>query len=262
MTGEVPIQAAIQERGVAPGPFVSRLTPDQWFATLAALPLVHQPGEDWLYNTGSDVIGVLIERLTGQTLETLFRERIFEPLGMTDTGFSVRDEAVARFATGYRTGDGGGMEVADPARASAWSGPSPFRSRAGGLVSTIPDYLRFARMLHHGGELDGVRIVGESSVREVTRDQVTAEEKNAWPSYRVFQGPNGWGYGVSVTLEKGPFGHAAGTYGWTGGWNTHWCNDPASDLIGLVFFQRLMTGPHDMEASGEFWRLAYECLGR
>ena len=257
--GSYPIQLAIQEQGVGPGPFPSSLDPDAWIANLGSLPLAHQPGADWLYHTGSDALGVLIERLCGQTLETLFGERIFGPLGMTDTSFSVPEGKLHRFSTSYRIAESGGLEVVDSARGSAWANPS-FRSGGGGLVSTAPDYLRFGRMLLNGGQLDGVRVISAEAVGEITHDQISAGEKANWPSYRAFQGENGWGYGLSVTLEPGPLGHAAGTYGWTGGWNTHWCNDPENGLVGIILSQRLMGGPNDMEISGDFWRGVYAAL--
>ncbi len=116
--------------------------PDEWLRRLGTLPLMHQPGERWLYNTGSDVLGVLIARAAGQPLETFLRERIFEPLGMQDTGFSVPAENINRLATSYWTNaETGALELYDEAAGGQWSRPPAFPSGAGGLVATIDDYL-------------------------------------------------------------------------------------------------------------------------
>ena len=259
MTGEVPISATMAEAGVSPGAHSPAMDPDRYMAQIATLPLAHQPGKDWLYHTGSDVLGVLLQRLTGTSLESHYRTHIFEPLGMPDTGFSVPEAAIDRFATAYEVGDSGALQVFDPAVGSAWAAPE-FEAAGGGLVSTAPDYLRFARMLMGGGEPEGTRVVSEASVREMTHDQITPEEHQSFPSYAAFQGENGWGYGVSVTIGAGPLGHAEGTYGWVGGLNTHWTNDPANDLVGLILFQRQMTGPHDMETSGAIWKAMYGAI--
>jgi CubicO group peptidase (beta-lactamase class C family) len=123
-------------------------SPDEWMRRLGTLPLMHQPGERWLYNTGSDVMGVLIARAAGQPLETFLRERIFEPLGMKDTGFSVPAEKIGRMATGYWTDPGtGALTVYDEAAGGQWSQPPAFPSGGGGLVSTIDDYLAFGQMM-------------------------------------------------------------------------------------------------------------------
>jgi CubicO group peptidase (beta-lactamase class C family) len=140
-----PIQKAMSEQLLGQGPPPA---PDEWIRRLGTLPLMHQPGEKWMYNTGSDVLGVLIARASGQTLETCLRQRLFEPLGMKDTGFSVPATKLDRLATSYWTNaETGALELYDEAEGGQWSRPPAFPSGAGGLVSTIDDYLAFGQMM-------------------------------------------------------------------------------------------------------------------
>ena len=141
-----PILKAANEQLIGMGPPSPDMlpAPDEWIRRLGQLPLMHQPGEKWMYNTGSDVLGVLIARATGQQLETFLRERVFEPLGMNDTSFSVPGDKLDRLATSYWTNFmTGKIEVFDAAKGGQWSRPPAFPSGAGGLVSTIDDYLAF-----------------------------------------------------------------------------------------------------------------------
>ena len=258
--GTTPIQRAMEEAGVAPGPVPPAHDPDTWMSIMGNLPLIHQPGADWMYNAGSELTAVLIERITGKDLGTVFAERIFGPLGMVDSGFSVPTDKQDRFATAYRIGEANALEVVDEPRTGHWSCPPPFRSGTGGLVSTAADYLRFARMLLNGGELDGERILVADAVREMTTDQITASEKSAWPSYAPFLGANGWGYGVAVVTGPDDMGHDPGTYGWMGGTGTMWDNNPRRNLAGVVLVQRQLRGPHDLEIATTFWKHAYAAL--
>jgi CubicO group peptidase (beta-lactamase class C family) len=258
--GTTPIQRAMEEAGVAPGGIPPAHDPDTWMSIMGNLPLIHQPGADWMYNAGSEFTGVLIERITGKDLGTVFAERIFEPLGMVDTGFSVPQAKQDRFATAYRIGDANALEVVDDPRSGHWSSPPPFRSGTGGLVSTASDYLRFARMLLNGGELDGERILATGPVAEMTTDQIGSAEKSAWPSYAPFLGTNGWGYGVAVVTGPDDMGHDPGTYGWMGGLGTVWDNNPRRNLAGVMLVQRELRGPHDLEIATAFWKNAYAAL--
>src|SRR5213076_3310815 len=141
-----PIQDAMSERLLGQGPPAPSTppAPDEWMRRLGTLPLMHQPGERWMYNTGLDVLGVLIARASGQPLETFFRERIFEPLDMKDTAFSVPAAKLDRLAASYNANpQTGALEVLDAARDGQWSRPPVFQSGGGGLVSTVDDYLAF-----------------------------------------------------------------------------------------------------------------------
>ena len=151
--GTYPIQQAVSALLLGdgpPGPSIPP-APDEWIRRLESLPLIHQPGERWMYNTGSDVLGVLIARAAGQPLETFLRERLFEPLGMRDTAFSVPAHDLVRLATSYSTNhETGALDVYDEPDGQ-WSQPPAFPSAAGGLVSTIDDCLAFGQMMLHKG---------------------------------------------------------------------------------------------------------------
>jgi CubicO group peptidase (beta-lactamase class C family) len=197
--GTYPIQAAIDAQGFSPGPLTPATTPapDEWMRRLGTLPLLHQPGAQWMYHTGSDVLGVLIARASGQPLETFFRERIFEPLGMKDTGFSVPATKIDRLATSYWTNfQTGAFEVFDPAAGGQWSRPPAFPSGGGGLVSTIDDYLAFARMLLNKGTHGRERILSRPSVETMTTDHLTPEQKAASGLVGGYFETHGWGSGA------------------------------------------------------------------
>ncbi|GHO61755.1 hypothetical protein KSC_006470 [Ktedonobacter sp. SOSP1-52] len=136
-----------QQIGMGPPSPSQMPPPDEWIRRLGRLPLMHQPGEQWMYNTGSDVLGVLIARASGQPLETFLRERIFEPLDMRDTSFRVPEASLDRLTTSYwRDPVSGKLTVYDKAVGGQWSRPPAFPSGAGGLVSTIDDYLAFGQI--------------------------------------------------------------------------------------------------------------------
>ena len=144
---------------------VADAAPDEWMRRLGTLPLMYQPGERWMYHTGSDVLGVLIARASGQPLETFLRERIFEPLGMKDTGFSVPAAKLDRLATCYQVNpETGALEVFDDAEAAKWSRPPAFPSGGGGLVSTVDDYLAFGQMMLNKGKHGNERILSRPAV--------------------------------------------------------------------------------------------------
>src|SRR4051794_9439628 len=152
------IQRAMAERGFPQGPPHPRSVPppDEWIGLLQSIPLLHQPGEQWTYNTASDILGVLVARAAGQPLEAFLQERIFAPLGMKDTAFSVPADKVDRFTTSYSTnGHSGDLQVYDEAEGGEWATPPAFPSGAGGLVSTADDFLAFGQMLLAGGTHDG-----------------------------------------------------------------------------------------------------------
>ncbi len=218
------------------GPPVPRtpLEPDEWMRRLGMLPLQFQPGERWLYSTSSHVLGVLIAQAVGQPLEDFLRDRIFEPLGMHDTGFTASDPA--RLTTAYVGGD-----LLDPAADSQWLRPPSFPDASGGLISTADDFHAFARMLLAGG--DGV--LSPAAVAEMTTDQLTPTQRAAAVD---FLGPDtGWGYGLSV---------GGGRYGWAGGLGTLWSTTPADQTISILLTQRaLWTWPEELfaEASTPAW---------
>jgi CubicO group peptidase (beta-lactamase class C family)/extradiol dioxygenase family protein len=257
--GRYPIQQAMDEAGVAPGPDLPSLAPDEWMKRLGDLPLVHQPGEKWMYDTGSDVLGVLISRATGQELETFFRERILEPLGMSDTGFHVPADKLGRLASCYSTNpETGELELYDDADASAWSRPPVFESGAGGLVSTVDDYLAFCRMMLDKGKHGGERILSRPSVELMTMDHLTSEQKQG---AEIFFGENGgWGFGVGVDTRRVDLSSTPGRFGWAGGYGTSGYSDPEEDFIGILMTQRLADSPESARIFNDFWTLAYQAV--
>src|SRR6266446_2479415 len=171
-----------------------------------------------MYHTASDVLGVLIARASGQPLEAFLRERIFGPLGMRDTGFSVAATKIDRLATSYQVDPNtGALELYDEAKGGEWSRPPAFPSGGGGLVSTIDDYLAFGRMMLNHGRHGGERILSRPSVETTTTDHLTPAQKavsGLVPGY--FDG-QGWGFGVAVVTRREDVAAPAGSYGWDGG---------------------------------------------
>jgi CubicO group peptidase (beta-lactamase class C family) len=217
-----PVVAAATQAGLAtigppqPDAFVD---PDTWIANFGELPLLAQPGEQWLYNTGSHVLSVLCARAAGMSYDDVLRTRIFEPLGMPDTGFYTED--VGRLATAYQpTADGN--VVWDPPDGQ-WSRPPAFYDGAAGLVSTVDDLLAFARMLLRGGD----PVLTADQVRDMSYDRMTAPQRDFG---MAFLGGRGWGLGTSVVLD-GPW---AGAIGWDGGLGTSFLVHPERDLAVIV----------------------------
>jgi CubicO group peptidase (beta-lactamase class C family) len=180
--GEYPILAAASEQQIVMGPPkpATPLAPDEWLRRFGTLPLMHQPGETWMYELAFSVLGVLIARAAGQPLETFLRERIFAPLGMKDTGFSVPAADLDRLATCYWTNVAtGALEVYDGVQDSQWSRPPAFPDAAGGLVSTLDDYLAFGRMLLQKGKHGSERILSRPAVELMISDHLTAPQQAA-----------------------------------------------------------------------------------
>ena len=222
-----PVVAAATQAGLAtigppqPDAFVD---PDTWIVHFGELPLLAQPGEQWLYNTGSHVLSVLCARAAGMSYDDVLRTRIFEPLGMPDTSFYTED--VLRLATAYQpTADGN--VIWDPPDGQ-WSRPPAFYDGAAGLVSTVDDLLAFARMLLRRGE----PVLTADQVREMSRDHLTAPQREFG---MAFLGGRGWGLGTSVVLD-GPW---AGAIGWDGGLGTSFLVHPERDLAVIVLTQRM-----------------------
>jgi CubicO group peptidase (beta-lactamase class C family) len=258
--GTYPVQKAIEEAGLA-GPSRSSLTPDAWMARFASLPLLHQPGEKWMYHTGSDILGVLIARAAEMSFGDFLHERIFAPLGMKDTAFSVSAAQLDRLATCYRIdAASGGLAVYDEARGGQWSRPPDFQSGGGGLVSTVDDFLAFGRMMLKFGRLGTERIVARPTVELMTMDHVTPAQKAASPFFPGFWDRTGWGFGVSVTTHRDALAPSPGSYGWAGGFGTSWWTDPREDLIGILMIQRMMSGPSDAIINADFATLAYQAI--
>jgi CubicO group peptidase (beta-lactamase class C family) len=257
--GTYPIQRATDDLQLgqgAPDPVVPP-APDEWIRRLGTLPLLHQPGAGWMYNTGSDVLGVLVARAAGQPFDEFLRERIFEPLKMADTGFSVPAASLSRLATGYHDN---GVDVYDAVADSKWRQPPAFPSGAGGLVSTVQDYLAFGEMMLRQGKYDGGRLLSRASIELMTTDQLTPEQKQASGPFAGYFANHGWGLGMSVVTKRDGLGEPVGRFGWNGGLGSVWYADPSEDMVTI-----LMTGcakfvltPPDIYR--DFWTLAYQAI--
>lgn len=259
--GDYPIAQAMIEKGVAVGPWPLKApSPDAWIRSLGSLPLMHQPGEAWMYDTGLTVLGVLIARASGQSLPDFYRERLFAPLRMKDTGFSVPADRLDRLPVCYmRNPATKALDIFDPAgSASQFSREPDCPWASGGLVSTADDYLAFARMMLGKGAAGGKRLLSERSVALMTTDHITAQQKAASPFGPGFWDKNGWGYGLSIVLRHEP-GDPRGL-GWIGGYGTSCYWDPATALIGVLMTQRMMESPSAPPAFVDFWRSAYEAI--
>jgi CubicO group peptidase (beta-lactamase class C family) len=197
--------------------------PDTWIAGLGSLPLIAQPGERWMYNTGASVLGVLLERAAGQPFADVMRTRLFEPLRMRDTAFWTTQ--TDRLATAYQpTADG--LVVYDEAD-GAWSRRPAFCDGAGGLISTVDDLLAFAKMLLAGGG----SVLSSQSVQAMTSDQLTTEQKARGGLGSDFFAGRSWGFCLQV--------RGNGAFGWDGGLGTSWLVDPRNDLVIVVLTQRM-----------------------
>ena len=213
---------------------------DHWLAEVADLPLVHQPGERLTYGHSTEVLGIVVSRIEGKPLHTVLDERIFAPLGMTDTGFFISPEKRPRAATMYRLD-------ADTGLRNDAMGPIPVREPRfcqGGasLVSTVDDYLTFARMLLNGGTVNGVRVLSEESVAAMRSDRLTDEQKRQPFLGAPFWIGRGFGLNLSVITDparSGPlFGPGGlGTFSWPGAYGTWWQADPANDLVVIYLIQ-------------------------
>ena len=202
---------------------------------LAELPLNFEPGERWEYGPATDVVGRLVEVLSGHTLDEFLQERIFRPLGMTDTHFYLPREKLPRFAALYRPNDEGKIELQEkPDENSRWvREPHIYFSGAGGLVSTTSDYFRFHQMMLNGGELHGVRILGPRTVRLMTSNHIG--NKTVW----IRGHGDGFGLGYSVTTAIGQSGlpNSVGTFSWGGAYGTVFFVDPEEKIVGVLMSQ-------------------------
>jgi len=257
-----PIQKHIREyRLGGDGPKLQSQWPtaDEYMRNLGSLPLLAQPGERWMYDVSVNVLGVLVARVSGKSLGTFMRERIFEPLGMKDTGFRVPAGKANRLPGFYffdrqsKT-----LQPFEDTAQSTWLAEPPFESGAGGLVATIDDYFAFSRMLlnkgHHGRE----QILSRASVELMTSDQLTPENRAGAELF--FGTHSSWGFGVGIDTRRTHIYENPGRFGWTGGFGTTAYIDPAEGLIGILFTQRMMDSPEAPHVFTDFWTTAYGAM--
>jgi CubicO group peptidase (beta-lactamase class C family) len=239
------VDAAYRKLGIGTGgkPFDGTLA--DMIEALAGLPLEFSPGTAWNYSVSTDVLGHLVEGLSGERFDEYLRRHIFEPLGMEDTAFHVPPDKVDRFAACYDRGPGKELRLQDDPRASRYLEPPRFLSGGGGLVSTASDYLRFCRMLLGGGELDGVRLLGRKTLELMTRNHLPEGRDLADLSVGIFSETRyegvgfGLGFSVSVDPVKAQIVGSVGEYAWGGAASTAFWIDPSEDLI-AIFMTQLM----------------------
>jgi CubicO group peptidase (beta-lactamase class C family) len=219
---------------------------DTWLRRLAQVPMLYQPGESWLYGTSSDVQGILVERASGRTFAEFLAERIFEPLGMTDTAFEVPASKRHRFTTAYDPAPDGTLEVSDTPDGEFGHAPR-FLSGGGGLVSTADDWLAFARMLLDAGG----GLLSPTSVSRMTTNHLTAEQRER---ATLFLEGQGWGYGGQVDVTPADPWNVPGRYGWVGGSGTAAQVVPQTATVSVLLTQVAMTDPTPTPLMRDFWR--------
>jgi CubicO group peptidase (beta-lactamase class C family) len=232
-----PVVRAAGDLDLALGPPEPRTPhdPDGWLRAFATLPLLDQPGERWRYHAATLVLGVLVARAAGTPLAEAMAERVFEPLGMAHTGFHTTAEEAGRLPAYYMSDLAGGpvtrQDVSPPEQ---WAAPPVFPSGSAGLLSTVDDYLAFARMLLRGGEHGGRRVLAAESVRAMTTNHLSPEQI---ATAGMLLDPKGWGYGMAVAAMPDEMSAQPGRYGWDGGYGTVWFNDPSRDLTAIALTQ-------------------------
>jgi CubicO group peptidase (beta-lactamase class C family) len=237
-----PLQAAMMERGVYPGPMPPGISGDEFVARVGGLPLAFHPGEGWLYDTGVNLLGVLLARAAGKPLSDLVAERITGPLGMTETTWWAEDPS--RLATAYIPGPGGALEVLDPPD-GVFARPPVFEELSAGLVSTASDVLRFFCAMADGG----APVLRPESLALMTADALTdAQREHALP---ILDAGGSWGIATAVDIEAVTPGMAPGRWGWDGGTGTTARVDPKRDTVGVLLTQRAMTSA--LDGFGDFW---------
>ena len=254
---DYPVQRRIAElklTGFGPPDPASPIAPDEWLRRLGTLPLMAQPGETWLYNTGYCILGLLITRVTRKALPQVLEERVFGPLGMKDTGFWVPPGSRERFASAYRL-ESGHLQLQEAAATSAWTSAPAFPDAASGLVSTVDDFFSFSHFLLSEGHPRGHRLLAREAVAAMTRDHLApAQQVAAAP---IIGSRRGWGFGLAVVTEATPQGIPPGAYGWNGGFGTSWVADPRSATTAILLCQTLFTSPMAPAVHQEFWSAVF-----
>lgn len=256
-----PMQRALVEARLplAEWPFAG--TPDGFMKRLGGLPLVCQPGERWLYHMSAEILGVLIARVSGKSLGAFLRERIFEPLGMTDTGFQVPEVKLDRLPACYgRDMATGKVVVLEEARGGYAARPPVFESGAGGLVSTVDDLLAFGRMTLGQRTAGGERILSRPTIELMTRDHLTPEQKAVSPFFEHFWDTYGWGLGLGVVTARNDIAAVPGRFGWDGAFGTSWHVDPKEGMVGVLMTQRRPDRLAPSPLVLDFWTSAYQLI--
>ena len=239
-------------------------TPEETMETkmekLTRLPLMFQPGDAWYYSYSIDVLGRIAEIIEGKSLGEIMAQRIFDPLGMTQTGFRVRPDQKPHFVSNYRLAEDGSFILAEDGQDSPYSDPkNKFESGGGGLVSTLGDYAKFAQMMLDGGIYDGHRVLDEATVELMMQDHMGQDK----PYLQPWLGPEqmaGFGYGGSVQIADTPeklamSGRSKGQWGWGGAAHTTFWIDRPNKAYGIIMLQ--FFSPENPKLHDDFRALAY-----
>ncbi|MBE2978205.1 serine hydrolase domain-containing protein [Priestia megaterium] len=263
-----PIMSAILENGLTPDLPEPMPEPDEWMRRLGTLPLMYHPGERWQYHISSDLLSVLVARVTNQSFEAFLRERIFEPLGMKNTGFHVSSNKIDRlpplYAPNSQTGE---FTVWDEAKEGRYNQPPAFQGGGGGLVSTVDDYHVYFQMLLNHGMHGDKRILSQPGVELMTTNRLTSEQqaaRTAMAANNVHvsfgQGQHGgWGMGMAVRTYRGDYA-PIGQFGWDGGSGTSTYADPKNRLTGILLTQVGMSTADSARVIHDFWTMVYQAI--
>lgn len=257
-----PLQRALIEARLPLSAWMFPGTPDDFMQCLGGLPLANQPGERWLYHMSAEILGVLIARVSGMPLSAFMRKRIFEPLGMNDTGFTVPEAQLDRVATCYQTDlSSGEITVLEEARRDLLTRPCVFESGAGDqLVSTADDLLAFGRMMLNRGVYGRERILSRLSLELMTTDQLTPEQKIASPFFEGFWDSRGWGLGLSIVTRRDAVAGVPGRFGWDGAFSTSLYVDPREEMVGVLLAQCRPGALRLPPVVLDFWTSAYQAI--
>ena len=257
MPGTFPLQKAMEDVGLLPGPDPMPLSADEWLRRLGELPLASQPGTAWMYHTSAEILGILIERATGRRLDDFMRERIFTPLGMLRTGFQLREGSGPLPACYRREGGQGRARRYESPGERGWHEKTGLDQGGSGLVSTAADYAAFSQMLLDRGRYSGGRILSRPTVELMTTNQLGADQRGP----HCFLSPGyGWGLGMQVAVRRTDPWSSPGRFGWDGGTGTSAYADPAEDLVGVLMTQRFMDSPAMPPLFSDFWAAAYAAM--
>jgi CubicO group peptidase (beta-lactamase class C family) len=234
-------------------------TLEEMIHKLVTMPLVFQPGSAWRYSMATDVLGHVIEVISGMPLDAFLEERILKPLGMDDTGFCVPEEKLDRLSAAYGPTEKGGLELLDAPATSQYCSPPRFLSGGHGLVSTASDYMRFAQMLLNGGELDGARLLGRKTVELMTMNHLPDELIPIQVPPHTLHGCGfGLGFRVLVHAAQARRLGSEGEFGWGGAASTSFFVDPKEELTGLLLPQLIPSRYYPIRE--EFKVLIYQAL--
>jgi CubicO group peptidase (beta-lactamase class C family) len=259
-TAAPPLAKAYQDAGI--NGTTLGFTPDEWAARLGKLPLAFSPGTRWNYSVSTDVLGLLVERVSGMPFADFLRARIFEPLEMPDTAFFVPAEKLARFATNYQPDASGKLAVFDAPATSTYRTPPAFPSGGGGLVSTAADYGKFAALLRNGGELGGTRLLSRKSVELMTSRHLSESEHAGFGlgGQPVFTGFSfGLGVMVSESVAESTSLGSVGRHGWAGAAGTWYWVDPKEEIVAVMLIQRMPSG-QPIPISRDFETAVYQAI--